>query len=93
MCWKYEDDYQICFDGSSEQWGLDMHCVGQSLINLLRNCSCEVDEKEGMLRDEWYDFLSRLHEKGIISPMTSDRWVKREQCEDCGFVKNLKKVE
>lgn len=63
MCWKYEDEYNYCFDGLTLDIG-----GNETLIEWLdENYDVTVTAPEAF-RDLLFDMLSVAHERGIIKP-------------------------
>lgn len=65
MCWKYEDEYQDCFDYLTFSMD-DEPCLMDVIRNHLSKFGVEF---VGDFDKLFFDMLSKAHEEGIIKPI------------------------
>lgn len=67
MCWKYEAEYDDCFDFT---WAGSDYLDGLTgIVDVLDEAGVEfVEGKSFFCRDDFFKLLSKWHEEGAIKP-------------------------
>lgn len=70
MCWKYEDEYSVCWDTHYRY--NDSVIPTESLLESLADIFGIYVVDVEAFKEKWYDFCTDLHENKIIRPCTEE---------------------